>query len=141
MFDISAFDTRTASVKGAKLWLKDPRTGKAWLNEQKEPLFIQFSGRNSDRFDALAVLANEARAAKAARDIEMTTEEVREERIDYVVGMTMGWNFETRDNKPFPFSESNARELFDDRRMNLLLNLSFQFIWNEVNFLADMHAA
>ena len=136
-FDIACLDTRTLSTKGVKFLIKDPRTGKQWRNAAKEPLYVLLAGRNSSTFESLQQLANENRTAYAARDVEFTAEEIREERIAYVAGCTMGWNFDNLDGKPFPYSEGNAQLLWENKRFNWLMNQAFDFVLNEANFLGD----
>jgi hypothetical protein len=140
MLDFAALDSRTRSIAGVDMIVKDPRTGRAWKNAAGEDAKIAFHGYNSPAFEAAQAAANEHRAALAARDIQMTREELRAERAAIVAACTMGWNFDAMDGQPFAYSPDNAVTLWEDKRVDWLLGVAYSFIMNEANFLAGTPA-
>lgn len=141
MFDLASLDSRTRSVAGVRFKVRDPRTATPMRNSVGEEVFVLLHGRNSPIFEQLQQQANDARAARAAAGIELSSEELRQERVDYVAGCTSGWNIEQLDGQPFPYSPENAKRMWADKRFSWLLNEAWAFVINEANFLPDTPAA
>lgn len=136
-FDIARLDSRTRAQQGVKFIVRDPRSNRPVLTDDKQSVFITLAGSNSDIYEAAVEEAQRARADSASRGQDMTREMLRTERAMIVKACTMGWNFDMRDGQPFPFSPENAEALWLDRRVNWLLSEAYTFIQNEAHFLAD----
>lgn len=108
--DLSHYDVKSASAKGADLHLKHPMTGELLFDDEKEPLFVRVIGRDSPVVKA----AMDDVKKRRARGEEISSED---EGILYLCAVTVGWseNIEL-DGERLEYTEKNARKIYSDPR-------------------------
>lgn len=134
-FDISAFDTLTASQAGTPMPLLNLRTGAAYLRADGSPVTITLLGRASDVYRAQQRTLQERRADRNARGITLTPDDSAQEDGQLLAACTVAWTIDEMDGQQFPFSADNARLLWTDPRFIALRDRGVRWILDDGNFM------
>jgi len=134
MFDIYDFETTDT----ADMPVRNPKTGKQMmLPGGKDPVTITLAGRDSEIYrrvsrDLVNKRVEAARAAGAA-DVQQSDEDLENEALDLLSALTVNWNGITANKEPYPFSNENARKLYE--RLPWLREEVDRFVGNRANFM------
>ena len=135
MFDIASFDTRTASEAGLAMPILNPKTGLPFVDPDGKAVSVTLLGPNSAKSKDAKREAQLRRADFATRNVRMTEEEFDAERHAFLTAVTIGWSFDTRDGKPFPFSPDNCSALWSDKRWDWVALQAWAFAHEDGNYL------
>lgn len=79
-----------------------------------------------------------AKRFNRAGKMQLDDPEEREERdTDYLVVCTLGWKNFTRDGEPYPYSEENARRLYEDKERSFVRLQILEALRSDENFFAS----
>ncbi|MGI4796931.1 MAG: hypothetical protein ACRYG8_23345 [Janthinobacterium lividum] len=134
-FDVTQFDTRTASEAGVAMPILHPRTGSPMLGADGNPVTITLLGPSSAVYKTMSRASQLRRADMSARGVKMTDEDFEADRETMLVALTKGWNFDTMGGQPFAFSQSNARSFYADKRWEWVTVAAWRFINEDGNYL------
>jgi hypothetical protein len=134
MFEISEFETTDT----ADMPVKNPKTGKQMmLPGGKAPVTITLAGRDSEIYRKISRdLANrraEVARAEGISEVQLSDAELDAEALDLLTALTLGWNGISSNKEPYPFSQENARKLYE--RLPWLREEVDRFVGNRANFM------
>lgn len=132
---LSDLDISATSESGAEMVVKHFATGEPLVGKCG-PLAIVLAGRDSDRFMRVETEMRQYRLDRAERrnGAPVTPQQERDEQIEYLARMTIGWKgFGSDPAAPLPFSIENAREIYG--RFAWLRDDAERFIVGRRNFL------
>lgn len=131
MFEISEFETTDV----ADMPVKNPKNGKPMM-DGKLAVVIKLAGRDSEIYRKVSrELANKrAEAIRAAgADAQPTDDDLENEALDLLSALTLGWVGIAANGEPYPFSQENARKLYE--RLPWLREEVDRFVGNRANFM------
>lgn len=132
MFEISEFET----VDAADMPVKNPKTGKMVMVDKNSPVTIRLAGRDSEIYRRISRYLAHMRAETALADggdASPSDEALENEALDLLSALTLGWTGITANREPYPFSEENARKLYE--RLPWLREEVDRFVGNRANFM------
>jgi len=110
--DIAAFDTVASSSDGAKMEVRNPKTGEVLRHEDGRPFTITFLGKDSETFRTLARQQSDRRIATSMRTRAPTlTAVIEKDDLELIVAMTQEWDI-ILDGKPAPSDAKSYRAAY-----------------------------
>lgn len=108
VYDLANFDLTVLANEGAEIELKHP------VNGEGIGSFISIIGTDSDTYQsAIAALRNKRiEAAKNAKTVNMTAEDIDEQNIDLLAACTTGFRDLILDGETVVFSVANAKKIY-----------------------------
>lgn len=138
MFDIAQLDTRLRSENGVAMPILHPRSGAPLLDDKGAPVTITLLGPNSPALKSVVRTLQLRRAEMANRGVKMIEADYDRERFDTLMGVTIGWSFDTVDGKPFLFSTENARSFWQDGRWDWVVAQAYSYCQADGNYLPSL---
>jgi hypothetical protein len=130
--DLSALDTRKAADEGAKLQLRHPVEDSPLTKDDGSPITITLVGSDSATFKrAMQVQADRRLKSNNRRSISMQS--IEDDAIDLLSAATIGWDGIVVDGEELPFSNENAKALYE--RFPWIREQVNAFIGERANFL------
>ncbi len=130
--DLSALDTRKAADEGAKLHLRHPVEDTPLTKDDGSPITITLVGSDSATFKrAMQVQADRRLKSNNRRAISMQS--IEDDAVDLLSAATVGWDGIVVDGKELPFSNENAKTLYE--RFPWIREQVNSFIGERANFL------
>ena len=136
MFDVSSFDTRTASEAGVAMEILHPKTGLPMMDAAGAKITITLMGPSSAKSIELNRQMALRRAEMAGRGITMSDADFDAERTQFLSAMTVGWTFDQMDGQAFTFTPDNAARFWADKRWVWLADRAWRSAQADGNFLA-----
>lgn len=133
--DIAAFDTIAGSEQGAKMEVKNPKTGEVLRHEDGRPFTITYRGLDSETYRTFSRAQQDRRIQASFRTRTPTLAAVSEkESLELMVTMTLEWDIVLGGRVP----PSNSREYRDAyTKFPWLKRQGDEFIGVEANFIKD----
>jgi hypothetical protein len=113
MFDLSTLDTRGASERGAVLTLKHPVTGDELRTKNGESVTITLLGIDSEKSEALQREV-QRKALKRAGFKKRTPEQIENEGLNLLAGLTVAWTNVGRGDEELPCTTENAKAIYKE---------------------------
>jgi hypothetical protein len=136
MFDLAKLDTLKRSEQGVDFIIRHPSTGAPMLKDDgKTPLSIRLLGSASEKARATQRALNQRNAAAASRNVQLTDEDLKAQRTEYMSAITLGWNIDKLDGQDFPFTPENTQELWSSVRWEWMVVQAYNFVFQAGNFL------
>lgn len=99
--------------------------------EDSKKVIFDLLPQNSDKGTTVS-RANLNRRLQSKRPVDAIM--LENEQTEVLVACTVGWNGLVLDGKDFPYSESNARQLYSDPHYAYIRNQAQTFIGDAANF-------
>lgn len=134
MFDLADLDTKALAEEGAVFELRHPDTNEPILSDG-QPVSLRLAGSDSRRAKQIEREQQDRRYKRMSRKgaFELTSEENERERLERLIGCTLGWSNVYVDGQPLEFTDENAHRLFV--RFDWIREAAERFVNDRANFL------
>lgn len=135
-FDLALLDTQGPMEKGANMEVLNPITNQIARLPDGSAVYIRLLGSDSNKVRDKEREMMDTRTEKSQRGKQrFLAHEIEADNNEILVAATTGWNLAELDGEPFPYSEENARRLWNDPRFVKIREQARQFMANVSNFV------
>ena len=131
--DLSSLDTRKAAEDGATLTLRHPVDDTPLADDKGNPITITVVGTDSSTFKRAMHAQADKRLNTPNGRQRVTMQAFEDDTINLLVAATIDWSGIIVDGAPLPFSNDNARKLYE--RFPWIKEQANTFIGDRANFL------
>ncbi len=135
--DLSKFNTKDLSDKGAVMVVEDPTTGKDLLTDDDEPVTITLLGKDSKVYRELSHKRTNQQLEQAVRSkkAKVSAEEMEGDALDILAACTTGWSHIEDEGESLECSRINARKMYE--KYPWLKEQADSFILDRSNYLGN----
>lgn len=135
MFDVSDFDTVSASEKGAVMVVRHPADGVPLTDASGAEVTLVLAGQDSERCRSARRAAANRRLKDQVAGLrsQVTREEIENDNLEVLVACTLGWSGMVEAGVALTFSADNARKVY--KRLPWLAEQAEAFIQDRAVFL------
>jgi hypothetical protein len=133
-FDVASTSTLESSTEGVFMPFLNARTGDPLRDDDGKEVGVTLRGRLSRQGQQFQQDQATKRLEMGRRGQEVSVDTLESETTEMLVALTVGWSFDTLDEKPFPCSPENARKFWSDPRFRAHRERANVFVGNEANF-------